>query len=498
MRSLSVRLTVFIAVAMAAVLLFLGTTVFALLENEVTQQALNTAQTTAEQTLQAIANRHDAGDPIAFNSASYLFGARPDERIVQVVIGGQVASASQTPYLPVPKTITQTVREMITYRGASASYYSLPFKYNRLPSAVEVAVTLRASQEALQLLRGLLIWAGLAGLLLVSFVGYLFARRALRPVGRLTQLAMQISERDLTERLEEPRGRDELSALAQAFNSMLDRLHVAFQRQSRFVSDASHEMRTPLAVISGYAELLARWGSTQEDVRHEAVSAIGREAGRLQRLVHDLLFLARGAQGLQLSRSYFDLSELVSETVQEAEALRSGRAIVDATREVVPVYADFDLVKQLLWILLDNAIKFTPEGKEIRVQSSTHGNRAVLSVRDEGSGMSEEERRHAFERFYRADPARQSGAGVGLGLAIAKEIADAHRAQIEISSAPGEGTTVRFSLALARAEDAGAPPADEPEGTSLGEQTAAGAGQRTPPGPAGEDQAGGLQSGVER
>ncbi len=463
---------------MAAVLLLLGGAIFGLLRSEVTQQGFKTADAVAAQTLQAIARGQDTGDAISGASMAYLFGAKPDETIVQIYWGGQVRQVSQRPALPVPQTISQSASQMITYRGSPATYVSLPFLAYGVPGAVEVAVTLRASETELQLLGGLLIWAGLGGLLLVSLVGYLFARRALRPVGRLTELALQISERDLTERLAESRGKDELSALARAFNSMLDRLHVAFQRQSRFVSDASHEMRTPLAVISGYADLLERWGATQEDVRREAIGAIGREAQRLQRLVHDLLFLARGAQGLQLSKSYFDLSELVSETVQEAEALRSGRVLVDATRDVVPVHADFDLVKQFLWILLDNAIKYTPEGKEIQVQSRREGGFGVLSVRDQGAGMSEEARAHAFERFYRADPARTSGAGVGLGLAIAKEIADAHRGKIEIESAPGAGTTVRLSLPLARADEAGAPPAEDPREPA--QQTAARPG--SPPG----------------
>ena len=479
---------------MGAVLLLLGGTVFTLLENEVSQQALSTAQTTAKQTLAAIASRHDLNDPITVNNTSYLFGARPDEVIVNTWLNGQIWQYSQTPYLPKPQDLTASASGRITYRGAQAVYYTLPFQVNgpngTVPGAVEVAVTLRASEAALLLLRGLLIWAGLAGLLLVSLVGYFFARRALQPVGRLTALAMQMSERDLAERLEEPRGRDELSALAQAFNSMLDRLHIAFQRQSRFVSDASHEMRTPLAVISGYAELLERWGGTQEEVRREAVSAIGREAGRLQRLVHDLLFLARGAQGLQLMPSYFDLSEVVAETAQEAEALHSGRVIVDATRDVVPVHADFDLVKQLLWILLDNAIKFTPEGKEIRLQSLREGKRAVLSVEDEGAGMSEEARAHALERFYRADPARLSGAGVGLGLAIAKEIADAHRAELTIASELGRGTTVRLKLPLARADGAGL---DEISAGDAAEDKGARPGRQEPPGRATDaDQTEGL------
>ncbi len=469
MRSLSTRLTVFISVAMAVVLFALGAAIFTLLRDEVVQDAMRTAQSVAQATRQNFLAHGGDLDVLQADSKAYLFGARPDETAVQIVSPfGTVVAASQRPYLPVPVRITQSVQQMITWKGEPASYVSLPITYHGLPlAAVEVSVSLAASFGELLLLRALLIEGGVAGLALVALVGYLFARRALRPVGRLTNLATEISDTDLSRRLEGASPQDELGRLAQAFNRMLDRLEAAFARQTRFVADASHELRTPLAVISGYAELLQGWAAADPQVREEAVSTISREAQRMQRLVQDLLFLARGAQGLRLEPRQLDLGELVGETVSEAQALPGAPPVVDETREVVPVQADWDLLKQLIWILVDNAIKYGGEGQTVHILARKDGPAAILEVRDEGPGMSEETRLHAFERFYRADPARAAGGGAGLGLAIAREIAEAHRATLEIASAAGQGTTVRCILPSAPETERG-------------------------------DQAGGAKSGVER
>ena len=202
-------------------------------------------------------------------------------------------------------------------------------------------------------------------------------------------------------------------------------------------------------MISGYADLLRRWGGEQPAVREEAVETIGREAQRMQRLVHDLLFLTRGAQGLALQPRRMDLGDVVAETVREARSLGSGREVADATRGVVPVDADFDRIKQLLWILLDNALKFTPPGGHVTARAAVAADGALLEVRDDGPGMSPEVQAHACERFYRADPARTAGGGAGLGLTIAREIAVAHCGRLEIDSAAGRGTAVRLHLPLA-------------------------------------------------
>ena len=455
MRSLSTRLTVFIAAAMALVLLVLGATIFTVLRNEVEQEAIRTAEATAQATAQTFLSRGGDLDGVQANSSAYLFGARPDEIVVQIVSPlGTVVQASQKPYLPIPVPLTQHVQTTVTWKGQPASYVSLPIVFHGLPLAsVQVAVSLAASYGALQLLRVLLVEGGIAGLALVALVGYLFARRAMLPVERLTSLATRISDSDLSRRLEGAHPRDEVGRLAQAFNRMLDRLEAAFARQARFVSDASHELKTPLAVISGYAELLQRWAGQDPQVRDEAVTTISREAARMQRLVQDLLFLARGAQGLRLRMQGMDLGELVAETVSEAQALPHAPRVVAETRDVVQAHADWDLLKQLLWILVDNAIKYGGETGTVHVLARKVGPRPALEVRDEGPGMSQEVREHAFERFYRADPARAAGGGAGLGLAIAREIAEAHHATLEIASEPGEGTTVRCLLPAAPATD---------------------------------------------
>ena len=466
MRSLSTRLTVFIAAAMALVLLVLGAAIFTVLRNEVDQEAIRTAEATAQATAQTFLSRGGDLDGVQANSSAYLFGARPDEIVVQIVSPfGTVVQVSQKPYLPIPVQLTQPVQTKITWKGQPASYVSLPIMYHGLSlAAVQVAVSLAASYGALQLLRVLLIEGGVAGLALVALVGFLFARRALRPVERLTSLATRISDSDLSRRLEGAHPRDEVGRLAQAFNRMLDRLEAGFTRQARFVSDASHELKTPLAVISGYAELLQRWAAQDPQVRDEAVTTISREATRMQRLVQDLLFLARGAQGLRLRMQGMDLGELVAETVSEAQALPHAPRVVAETRDVVPAHADWDLLKQLLWILVDNAIKYGGETGTVHVLARKVGPRPALEVRDEGPGMSQEAREHAFERFYRADPARAAGGGAGLGLAIAREIAEAHHATLEIASELGKGTTVRCLLPAATVTD----PADQAGGAKSG------------------------------
>lgn len=440
---IGIRLTIFTALSFVLVLIGLGAGIYGLLSSQVAAQAQQSAITVARQT-QGLVARTEALEG-GIGNPKLLIAANTNQMELQITNGfGMIVQRSQPAWLPVPVDIALKQQGSIKWLGHRAAYASLPiYEGGNLIGSVQVAVSRAQSEEMLRLLKRLLIGGGLAGVVLLTGVGYLFSRRALRPVGDLTELARSISQRDLRQRLPAPNQRDELGRLATAFNEMLDRLQLAFERQARFVSDASHELRTPLSVISGYAGLLQRWGTQDPAVREEAIDAIGREAERLQRLVHDLLFLARGAGGLPLKERFFDLGDLVAETVAGCRTLPAGSRVTDATAEVVPVTADWDLVKQLLWILLDNAMKFTPKDGHIRAQALFHGGMPGFEVTDDGPGMPMDAQEHAFERFYRADPARISGQGAGLGLAIAREIADVHGAHIHLSSREGQGTTVR-------------------------------------------------------
>ena len=251
-----------------------------------------------------------------------------------------------------------------------------------------------------------------------------------------------------TSRIPIPGGQEELRALASAINAMLERIDREYQVQARFVSDASHELRTPIAVIQGYANMLDRWGKDDPAVRQEAISAIRAEADSMATLVEQLLFLARGDNNTQTVHfKAFDLSAVVDEVYRETELLETGRQVGSAIQPGIRFYGDTGLLKQALRILLDRL-----QGKEGIVQ---------LSVSDTGQGIAPDDLPKVFQRFYRTDESRtrQTG-GTGLGLSIAQWIAARHGGWIQVSSKQGLGS--RFTLVLPWVEQ----PAEEIEETA--------------------------------
>ena len=242
-------------------------------------------------------------------------------------------------------------------------------------------------------------------------------------------------------------GDPDLKGLEEAVNDLLDRMQAAYSQQTRFVSDASHELRTPIAVLKGYADLLERWGKNDPQVRDEAIQAIQAEAERMSRLVEQLLFLARGDSGrTQLQPKPLDLTELVKEVWEESQMIDPGHCWRLDAPEPVPYTGDRDMLKQALRILSDNAAKYTPTGNAITLRAFVNAQeRPCLAVRDEGMGIKAEDVPHVFDRFYRSDPARtrQSG-GAGLGLAIADWIVTQHSGHMEVYSWEGVGS--RFTI----------------------------------------------------
>ena len=252
----------------------------------------------------------------------------------------------------------------------------------------------------------------------------------------------------LSSRVSLPQGSQELDGLTRAINAMLERIDQGYQAQARFVSDASHELRTPISVIQGYANLLNRWGKDNPAARQEAIDAIVQESDSMARLVEQLLFLVRGDNDTQVVHlEQVDLTLVADEVARETQLLDTGREIVAQLEPMVLVQADARLVKQAYRILVDNAVKYTPEGGHIRLSLCQEGGTARLAVTDDGPGVPREELGKLFQRFYRADQSRnrQTG-GTGLGLSIAYWIAQRHGGWIEVTSRPGVGS--RFTLVL--------------------------------------------------
>jgi signal transduction histidine kinase len=242
---------------------------------------------------------------------------------------------------------------------------------------------------------------------------------------------------------------------------MLASLEEAYRAQQRFVADAAHELRAPLTAIQGNIELLARVPDMPSDDRSEAMSYLDREAARLARLVNELLTLARADAGQTVERRPVELDEVVLEAVAEMRAVSHGERLAVDAAEPVAVSGDSSRLKQLVLILLDNALRYTPDDGAIRVRLARAGGDGVLEVADNGMGIPEDALPHIFERFYRADPARgRDPGGSGLGLAIARWIVEQHEGQIAAESTEGQGTviTVRLPLLPAPEPQAGALP----------------------------------------
>lgn len=319
---------------------------------------------------------------------------------------------------------------------------------------VEAGKPYEPAQEAVRTFTGILVGGVLAAFVLSVGGAYLLARAALAPVEGVVASAREITEGDLSRRLPVSHEGDEIGDLATTVNGLLSRLESAFAkreealaRQRRFAADAGHELRTPLTSISGYAQMLQDWGLEVPEVAREGVVAIGREAGRMEDLVEALLALARGDEGAPLDPRPYDLGTVTGEAVEAARATAAGKVTVEYSAPEHPVVAPFDRgrVRQAVSILLDNAVKYTPEGGMVTVEARRRDGRAEVAVSDTGVGVPADQLPLVFERFYRADGARSSG-GAGLGLAIARQIAEAHEGKIEAKSKPGEGSTFTLSL----------------------------------------------------
>ncbi len=267
----------------------------------------------------------------------------------------------------------------------------------------------------------------------------------------LSKLAGKLDKIDtahLDTRISASGGQKELNALAVSINAMLERIDQGYKAQARFVSAASHELRTPIAVIQGYANLLDRWGKDDPETRQEAITAIRSEAESMKVLVEQLLFLARGDNdSMRVQMEELNLSALAEEVFQETELIDKDHRLDGQIAPGVQVMADDGLMKQALRVVVDNALKYTPAGGRVALALAVENGTARLSVTDEGQGIPPESLPHVFERFYRTDEsrARQTG-GTGLGLSIAKYIVERHNGWIEVVSRVNAGTRMTICI----------------------------------------------------
>ncbi len=284
------------------------------------------------------------------------------------------------------------------------------------------------------------------------------AQRYLEPIHTMTSQVRKISAQNLSTRLDIRGTKDELKDLAHTFNQMLDGISRSYEREKQFVSDASHELRTPIAVIKGYAALVQRWGKNDPEVLNESIQAIVSEADSMQSLVESLLFIARKDRGtLKMELQDFNISDLVSEIVRDTKLIDKNHRILDDIAKNLTQYGSADKLKQAFRILVDNSIKYTPDRGIIQIDLKSSDKHNIFMICDTGIGISKEDLPHIFDRFYRADKSRtrynekESGGGTGLGLSIAKIIIEQHGGRVIVESEINIGT--KFAVFLPKKAD---------------------------------------------
>ena len=334
--------------------------------------------------------------------------------------------------------------------------YSALFTAYGKPYRLVIAQSLHAQRAVLERVSVAFGWLIPLALVLASTGGYFLARKSLAPVLAMSVQTDLITASNLHQRLLVQNSADELGRLATTFNRLLDRLDQAFEQQRRFIADASHELRTPVAILRGEAEVAISQPSRSPAEYRESLVVLHQEAKRLAKIVEDLFTLTRADSGqYPLSLQDFYLDELITECARSVRALADGKQIsvvVEAEPEL-QICADEPLLRRMLLNILDNAIKYTPAGSSVSLSCRTVNSGVEIVVADNGPGIPVPLQSRIFERFFRVDLARSRGTnegGAGLGLSIARWIVEAHDGRLELSRSDAAGSTFTALLPHAR------------------------------------------------
>ena len=478
-QSLSFRLVTWYAGVLTLVFILLGALTIILLRDYLESNVLDTQARRARQiadTLVAAASR--TGDVAMAREVEELYAPEANERFIRITRGdGHVVYASGPPhdgsFDPVSVPALALTHPALTPPDQARPGLKRPDAFPRKESSlkgsvliaaqtyvgadnsryvVEVGIsTARTEETVRQVLLMLAIGLPIAVCVAVAG-GFVLVRRALKPVDNLSQKAAAITQHSLSERLPVVRTGDELERLSVSLNLMISRLEDAINSSKQFVADASHELRTPLAVLRGELENLAQDAQLKPQTRETLGSSL-EEVDRLAEIVEGLLALSRLDTGeARAEWVRFDLAALVATTADQMSLLAEDKhiTVVCDSSERVMIEGDQARLKQVVVNLLDNAIKYTPNGGRIKLKITQEEGNAVLDVADDGIGIPPEALPHVFKRFFRVDGSRsRDQGGAGLGLSIVKSICDKHGAQVEVSSTPGQGSRFRIRQPLA-------------------------------------------------
>jgi two-component system OmpR family sensor kinase len=464
--SIRIRLTIWYTAAMAAILILLASVTYFIIRQNVGTRADAQAVELADTFLSTVdAEMGEAAQPEKLDEG--VAAAISEHRFRDVVFavfdgnGGLIRMSEWFPedrrhsewkrdalVAPLQVLLTSPAPfQFVHFAGHRYRVYVRHFSRSQHDGTLVVVQSLYHENEFLEVLSRTFAIVIPLTLLFAGVGGYLLARNSLSPVVAMSEQARWIGAENLDARLNVRNPDDELGHLARSFNGLLDRLSASFDRQKRFVADASHELRTPVAILCGETEVaLAKKDRTEEEYR-ETLQILADESKRLKRIVEDLFTLARADAGqYPLSYTDFYLDELVADCAKNVRTLATARhiAITCEPNGEALIRADEGLVRRMLLNLLDNAIKYTPPGGSVILRIEDLGDFYHLSVTDSGPGIPAALHSRVFERFFRVDAARsrkeQDGGGAGLGLSIGAWIANAHNGKLALTRSSSEGS----------------------------------------------------------
>lgn len=345
---------------------------------------------------------------------------------------------------------------IVPFHGARWAVAGWPLDVGGRVYELELAAPWGPTAATLASLRRLLLLVAIAGALLALAGGAVLSRAAVADIDAIRRAAEEIGATDLSKRLPLAGTGDELDRMAQSFNDLLERVEESYSRQTRFVAEASHELRTPTTVIRGVSAMLLRWGAERPEVLRDSLTTIQRQSEHLSHLVNDLLVLARGDLAGPDRRQRVDLCRLAVEAAQDASWSAGGRTILVDPRQSAVVHGDAVRLRQMLDALLDNAVRFTGAAGQVRIGVEVRDGEVHVAVADDGPGFGAADLPRVFDRFFRGEAQPSGGrGGAGLGLAIARAVVEGHEGSIGADNAPGGGARIWVRLPLA-AGDPGA------------------------------------------
>lgn len=311
---------------------------------------------------------------------------------------------------------------------------------------IQVANYLFTLEETMRTLLYVLVAASFIMLIPSIIGGNVLSKFILQPIKQLIQTMKENTREEKWKKIDvQNRSKDELYEMEKTFNEMIDHLKENFEKQEVFVSDASHELKTPISIIKSYAELLKRRGKSHPEVFDESVHAIDTEADRMQQLVNQMLDLAKNKQ--KSETTLVDISKLIEKVVHIFQAAYERNISFDQKEKSIYVEGNEEQLEQIIYILLSNALQYSEE--EIKLELYQQHDAVYFKVIDQGIGISLENQKRIFDRFYRVDMARtRTSGGTGLGLSIAKSIADAHKGTLTVDSEEGKGSTFTLKLPI--------------------------------------------------